>query len=339
MANISRLKDSSTAHETRISGQGMDRRVERRIAVAESPPGYSPRSWPPASSPARPPAHRRPEPERPVRAHRRAEVDDAAPSRTSSRCAASSTPQRTVYLDAIQGGRVEEVLVEDGARSRPASCSIELSNTNLQLDVIAPRGEVVPSSSTTCAHRAAARAEPPRAQARAGRDRLPGQAPRARHRAAARRSCARPRRADELDELQDELDYYLNRSAVTLESQATDATPAGAQIGSCVGAAHSSRRTSDSRAANLDNLEISAPVAGQLTAFNVEIGQSSRPASASARSTTRRATSSASASTSSTSAASTSGRPADRRASAATSYDVVVSKIYPQVRTASSRST
>ena len=46
------------------------------------------------------------------------------------------TPFRTLYLDAIEGGRVEAKHVEDGVFVEKGQLIVELSNTQLQLDVI-----------------------------------------------------------------------------------------------------------------------------------------------------------------------------------------------------------
>ncbi|MGB5626512.1 MAG: biotin/lipoyl-binding protein, partial [Woeseiaceae bacterium] len=45
-------------------------------------------------------------------------------------------PRSTVYLDAIEGGRVDEILVEDGAIVEAGDLVAVLSNTNLQLEVL-----------------------------------------------------------------------------------------------------------------------------------------------------------------------------------------------------------
>ena len=45
-------------------------------------------------------------------------------------------PRRTVYLDAIEGGRVDRVLVEDGAIVKAGDPIAVLSNTSLQLEVL-----------------------------------------------------------------------------------------------------------------------------------------------------------------------------------------------------------
>ncbi len=45
-------------------------------------------------------------------------------------------PRSTVYLDAIEGGRVEQILLEDGAMVEAGDMIAVLSNTNLQLEVL-----------------------------------------------------------------------------------------------------------------------------------------------------------------------------------------------------------
>jgi HlyD family secretion protein len=44
-------------------------------------------------------------------------------------------PIRTIYLDAIEGGRVEEILLEEGSMLEKGDVIIRLSNTNLILDI------------------------------------------------------------------------------------------------------------------------------------------------------------------------------------------------------------
>src|SRR5262249_51780882 len=45
-------------------------------------------------------------------------------------------PRETVYIDAIDGGRIDRVLVEPGDRVQKGQPLLELSNTNLALSVI-----------------------------------------------------------------------------------------------------------------------------------------------------------------------------------------------------------
>jgi HlyD family secretion protein len=66
----------------------------------------------------------------------RGTFDDFLPLR------ARVTPLLTVFLDSIEGGRVEQVLVEDGANVQKGQLLAVLSNAELQLSVLARQTEV-----------------------------------------------------------------------------------------------------------------------------------------------------------------------------------------------------
>jgi HlyD family secretion protein len=55
---------------------------------------------------------------------------------------ASVVPRQTVYVDAIDGGRVDRVLVEPGDMVRGGQPMLELSNTNLALQVIQQESQI-----------------------------------------------------------------------------------------------------------------------------------------------------------------------------------------------------
>ncbi|PKG82162.1 RND transporter [Colwellia sp. 75C3] len=51
-------------------------------------------------------------------------------------------PEKTIFIDAIDGGRVEEVMIQEGALVKQGQAILKLSNTNLQLNVLAREAEV-----------------------------------------------------------------------------------------------------------------------------------------------------------------------------------------------------
>lgn len=55
---------------------------------------------------------------------------------------ASVLPQQTVFLDVIEGGRVEQRLVEQGSYVEQGQPLVQLTNTNLQLDLISREAQV-----------------------------------------------------------------------------------------------------------------------------------------------------------------------------------------------------
>ncbi|GAA6152573.1 efflux RND transporter periplasmic adaptor subunit [Pseudoteredinibacter isoporae] len=52
-------------------------------------------------------------------------------------------PRKTVFLDAIQGGRVDQLLVEDGAEVQSGQTLARLSNSDLQLSVMSTESRVI----------------------------------------------------------------------------------------------------------------------------------------------------------------------------------------------------
>ena len=51
-------------------------------------------------------------------------------------------PAKTVFLDAVEGGRVEQVLVEAGTEVKQGDLIVELSNPSLQLEVLGNEARV-----------------------------------------------------------------------------------------------------------------------------------------------------------------------------------------------------
>ena len=77
-----------------------------------------------------------------------------------------------------------------------------------------------------------------------------------------------------VDDLQDELNYYVNRREVTLESQATDARLQEEQLRQLRSAGSQLQTSLAFARKNLDDLNVRAPVAGKVSGFDVEIGES-----------------------------------------------------------------
>jgi len=187
---------------------------------------------------------------------------------------ATVEPERTVYLDSIEGGRVESVLVEEGAIVEVGQPLIELSNTSLQLDVIAREAEV--SEQLNNLRNTQLAIEQNRLKLKSDLIEIDYQIVRL------------SRLVNRYEELQgkqflsendyensiDELEYWKNRRTVTKESQAQDEKVRLAQIEQLNGSVAQLEKNLTLTTSNLDNLLIRAPRAGQLTSLNAEIGES-----------------------------------------------------------------
>jgi len=187
---------------------------------------------------------------------------------------AAIEPERTVYLDAIEGGRVESVLVEEGVMVEEGQPLLELSNTSLQLDVIAREAEV--SEQLNNLRNTQLAIEQNRLKLKSDLIEIDYQIVRLERLI---------KRYEELEGNQfiskneyessvDELNYWKNRREVTRESQQQDEVIRLAQIEQLNGSVTQLEKNLVLARANLDNLLVRAPRDGRLTSLNAEIGES-----------------------------------------------------------------
>jgi HlyD family secretion protein len=186
-------------------------------------------------------------------------------------------PRSTVYLDAIEGGRVEEILVEDGAEVEAGQLIAVLSNTNLQLEVLGREAAVTEQLNNM--RTIELQLEQNRLAHKRNLVEIDYQIIRLNRALERQRDLASKDLVSRstLDELQDELVYFQNRRDVTLESQATDARMQEQQLQQLRVAGAQLETGLKFASENLEDLQVRAPLAGKLSGFNIEIGQSIEP--------------------------------------------------------------
>lgn len=184
------------------------------------------------------------------------------------------TPLTTVYLDAIEGGRVETVHREEGGLVEQGEPIVELGNTALQLDVISREAQVSEQINNLRNTRLAM--EQNRLALRSELVEIDYQITRLTRLAERRRALVDDGLVslEEYEATVDELEYYRNRREVTVESQQSDARMRLAQIDSLEASIDQLERNLTIARRNLENLTITAPIAGRLTALDAEVGQS-----------------------------------------------------------------
>ena len=184
------------------------------------------------------------------------------------------TPRQTVYLDAIEGGRVEEKLIEDGAQVKAGDPIVVLSNTSLQLSVT--QNEAMVTEQLNNMRTIELRLEQNRLQHKRNLVELDYQIQRL------ERQVSRLSNLDiaglvvksQLEDAEDELAYYRNRRDVTLESQATDARLQETQLQFLQKSGAQLEQNLVFARKNLDALNVRAPVDGKLSGLDLEVGQS-----------------------------------------------------------------
>ena len=183
-------------------------------------------------------------------------------------------PRSTVYLDAIEGGRVEEVLIEDGALVEAGDPIARLSNTSLQLEVLGREAAVTEQLNNM--RTIELQLEQNRLSHKRNLVEIDYQVIRLNRSISRQRDLAEQNLVSQstVDELQDELDYYQNRRAVTLESQETDTRMQAQQLLQLREAGQQLQAGLTFARKNLDDLNVRAPVSGKLSGFNIEVGES-----------------------------------------------------------------
>lgn len=186
-------------------------------------------------------------------------------------------PITTIYLDAIEGGRVEQVFVEEGAFVNEGDPILRLSNVNLQLNVMQREAELFEQINNLRATRL---------QMEQRALDLRGQLAQLDYRILdRRREYERLQRllADELiaqqefDRVKDEYEYLLKSRELTVQSMQQDSLFRQMQIEQLEASVARMQANLDVIKQNQENLLLRAPISGQLSLLAAEVGESKSP--------------------------------------------------------------
>lgn len=184
------------------------------------------------------------------------------------------TPLVTVYLDAVEGGRVEKVLVEDGAMVQQGQLLAVLSNSDLQLNLLARQSDVSREVNSMRSQELAL------AQTQMQDERAVIEAQLAAEKAKRQYDLQKPlyeKGFVPAKTYNDSRDDYLSnakRAAVLRRAQQINQRLQTSQLAQLRASNASLSGSLDIARATLDALNLRAPVSGQLTAFSIQVGQS-----------------------------------------------------------------
>ena len=183
-------------------------------------------------------------------------------------------PSRTVYLDAIEGGRVEEILIEEGVEVKAGEIIARLSNTNLQLDVISREAQV--SEQLNNLRNTKLAIEKEALNLKSELVEIDYQLAKLKRAIKQRKSLFERKLISQDDYLatQDELHYFQQRKSLVFERQKTDRLVRKVQLAQLENSVERLQKNLQVARNNLENLNVKAPVNGKLTALDVELGES-----------------------------------------------------------------
>lgn len=192
---------------------------------------------------------------------------------------ANVMPQQTVFLDVIEGGRVEEKLVEQGQFVTQGQPLVKLSNTALQLDLISREAQV--TEQMNFLRNTQMTIETNRLNLK--RDVLDIE-----HQLITlKRNLAQTEplvktgvlAKETLLNLQQDLSYQQERLKLTQQQQKQDEAIRKQQLSQLSESVAMLTKNLEFARQNVQNLLVRAPVSGYLSEFNVEAGESRAPGS------------------------------------------------------------
>ncbi|MEL7799212.1 efflux RND transporter periplasmic adaptor subunit [Idiomarina loihiensis] len=186
---------------------------------------------------------------------------------------ASAVPQQTVFLDITDGGRVEERFVEQGSYVEKGEPLVQLSNTNLQLDLISREAQV--TEQMNFLRNTQMTMETNRLNLQRDILDLKYQIQTLkRHIAQSEELHARSMVSEEeLISLREKLDYQQDLLELARQRQSTEETIRELQLNQLEDSVDMLTRNLEFARQNVNNLLIRAPISGYLSEFNVEKGE------------------------------------------------------------------
>ena len=183
------------------------------------------------------------------------------------------TPKQTVYLDAVEGGRVEEVFVEEGAMVEEDEPLLRLSNNDLRLRLM--QNEAALSEQVSNLQSMRFQVEQNQLALRQQLAEMDYQIRRLRreHERNAQLHEKQLVARSEYEATKDELEYQEHRRDLTLRSYRQDSLSQETRLQQMETSVDQMRRNFNVLQETLANLTVRAPVSGQLTALDAEVGE------------------------------------------------------------------
>jgi len=183
-------------------------------------------------------------------------------------------PVRTIYLDAVEGGRVEEKYLEAGSVVKKGDAILKLANTTLMLDIMYREAELFQQSNNLRNTRLAM--EQNQLLLRSQILDLNYQILQVERDYNTNKELVAGNliSTQKFEESEDEYKYLVKKRLLALESHRQDSIFREVQLSQLENGLQRMEDNLEVVKLNLDNLTLKAPVSGHLTSLNAEIGES-----------------------------------------------------------------
>jgi len=186
-------------------------------------------------------------------------------------------PINTFYLNAVEGGRVEEIYLEAGTFVKEGDGILRLANTNLLLDIMWREAELFQQSNNLRNTRLSM--EQYRLKLNQDLAEIENQLQQQKRTYERYKELVKDNLISkhEYELAKDQYDYLIKRKELTIESQKNDLEFRQAQIDALEASLKRMQDNLEIVKQKQENLTIRAPISGHLTALDAEIGQSKSP--------------------------------------------------------------
>ncbi len=185
-------------------------------------------------------------------------------------------PIKTIYLDAVEGGRVDKLFVEEGTMLKQGDEILKLTNANLQMDVMFREAQLFEQINNLRNTRLSF--EQSRLRNKGDLIDLDFQMSKLKRNFELQKGLRDQNLTSqqEFEQTKDEFEYASKRRQLLIETMTQDSVLRAIQLLSLESSISHMNTNLNTIKENLANLTIRAPINGQLTSRNAELGESKR---------------------------------------------------------------
>ena len=185
----------------------------------------------------------------------------------------SVIPERTVFLDAIEGGRIEEIFVQEGAMVDAGDELLRLSNNDLRLRLLDSQAQLAEQESNMEQLKLSMEQQSLNLQQQIAQMEYQIKLLQRQHDRQERLYNRELIAQEDYLNTRDELVYQRRRLGLTRAAFQQDSLAQRSRLAQMSSTEERLQRSYEALQASIANLTVRAPISGQLTALNGEIGQ------------------------------------------------------------------
>lgn len=183
-------------------------------------------------------------------------------------------PIQTFFLDAVEGGRVDSIFIEAGSMVKRGDRILKLGNTNLQLDVMYREALMFEQLNNARNTRISIEQNSIQTQRQMTEDSYQLELMQMQFQRDSMLFAKDLIARQEFEQTRDQYQYWKKRKQLSIENMKQDSILRTSQLGQIDASVRRMQANLDMVKQSLSNLVLRAPISGQLTSLNAEIGQS-----------------------------------------------------------------